>query len=142
MRLWSFHPRYLDARGLVALWREGLLARAVLRGATRGYRHHPQLERFLSRPDPVAALDCYLSRVLDEARKRGYAFDATKITYRRCRHRFAPVTEGQLDYEWKHLLNKLKARAPSRWRAQRGLQPSQHCCFRVVPGPIADWERT
>jgi hypothetical protein len=66
MRLWSIHPRHLDARGLVALWREGLLALAVLRGEARGYRHHPQLERFLARRDPVAAIDCYLSRVLDK----------------------------------------------------------------------------
>jgi hypothetical protein len=29
-RIWSLHPKYLDARGLVALWREGLLAQAVL----------------------------------------------------------------------------------------------------------------
>ena len=33
MRLWSLHPCYLDPAGLVAVWREGLLARAVLRGA-------------------------------------------------------------------------------------------------------------
>lgn len=32
MRLWSLHPSYLDAVGLVALWREGLLARKVLQG--------------------------------------------------------------------------------------------------------------
>jgi hypothetical protein len=57
MRLWSLHPRHLDARGLVALWREGLLARAALHGETRGYHHHPQLQRFLARRDPVAALD-------------------------------------------------------------------------------------
>jgi len=141
MRLWSIHPSHLDAQGLVALWREGLLARAVLRGATRGYQHHPQLARFRSRPNPVAAMDCYLSRILDEARTRGYNFDAAKIGYRRCRHRPAPVTRGQVEHEWKHLLGKLKARDQSRWRAQRGIQPSQHGCFRVVPGAVADWER-
>jgi hypothetical protein len=43
MRLWSLHPQYLDPQGLVALWREALLAQAVLRGKTRGYKHHPQL---------------------------------------------------------------------------------------------------
>ena len=37
MRLWSLHPRCLDAKGLVALWREGLLAQEVLRGKTRDY---------------------------------------------------------------------------------------------------------
>ncbi|WP_343214776.1 pyrimidine dimer DNA glycosylase/endonuclease V, partial [Dokdonella sp.] len=40
MRLWSLHPRYLDPQGLVALWREALLAKAVLRGETRGYTQH------------------------------------------------------------------------------------------------------
>lgn len=33
MRLWSVHPGWLDAKGLVAAWREGLLARAVLADA-------------------------------------------------------------------------------------------------------------
>jgi hypothetical protein len=37
MRLWTLHPRYLDSQGLVALWREGLLAQAVLRNRTRGF---------------------------------------------------------------------------------------------------------
>lgn len=142
MRLWSVHPRHLDSRGLVALWREGLLARAVLQGKTRGYRHHPQLERFLARRDPVAALDCYLSRVLDEARGRGYHFDASKIQYRRCRHGVAQVTTGQLAYERDHLLAKLLVRDPSRWRAVQRSPCEPHDCFRVVPGPVADWERT
>jgi len=56
MRLWSLHPAYLDARGLGALWREGLLAQAVLRGKTRGYRSHPQLERWRAR-DPREMTD-------------------------------------------------------------------------------------
>ncbi len=34
MRLWTLHPKYLDPRGLVALWREALFAQAVLRGWT------------------------------------------------------------------------------------------------------------
>ena len=46
MRLWSLHPKYMDSKGLVALWREGLLARAVLKGQTNGYINHPQLIRF------------------------------------------------------------------------------------------------
>ena len=46
MRLWSVHPKYLDSKGLVALWREALLAKQVLEGGTKGYRNHPQLDRF------------------------------------------------------------------------------------------------
>lgn len=30
MRLWSLHPSYLDRAGLLAVWREGLLAQSVL----------------------------------------------------------------------------------------------------------------
>jgi len=141
MRLWSLHPRHLDARGLVALWREGLLARAVLSGKTRGYRNHPQLDRFRARRDPPAAIDCYLSRVLDEARRRGYDFDASKIGYRRCRRGHAPVQAGQLAHEWAHLLAKLRLRDPSRWWAERRRRPEPHGCFRIVPGPVAEWER-
>jgi hypothetical protein len=142
MRLWSLHPRHLDARGLVALWREGLLARAVLHGRTRGYRHHPQVERFRARRAVLAAIDCYLSRVLDEARERGYRFDASKIRYRRCRRGHARVTGGQLAHEWKHLLAKLAVRDRPRWRAARGREPEPHGCFRVVEGGVAPWERT
>jgi hypothetical protein len=141
VRLWSVHPRHLDARGLVALWREGLLARAVLSGSTRGYHHHPQLARFRARPSPLAALDCYLSRVLDEARQRGYRFDASKIRYRTCRHASVPVTTGQLEHEWRHLLRKLKIRDPARWRTERAEKPSAHECFAITAGPVADWER-
>src|SRR6185503_16772001 len=79
VRLWSLHPEYLDARGLVALWREGLLAQAVLRGRTKGYLHHPQLERFRSRPSPTGAIAEYLRAVHEESVRRGYRFEARKI---------------------------------------------------------------
>src|SRR5512144_979866 len=106
MRLWSLHPRYLDPKGLVALWREGLLAQAVLRGRTRGYRHHPQLARFLASPSPRRHIAAYLRQVHAEASRRGYRFDAAKIG-RGGRVAPLPVTRGQLDYEWRHLARKL-----------------------------------
>lgn len=141
MRLWSLHPSHLDGKGLVALWREGLLARAVLRGRTRGYTHHPQLERFRRARAPVSQLDSYLSRVLDEARARGYRFDASKIRYRARGGRRMAITAGQLAYEWKHLLRKLRARDRARFLTSRASRPVAHPCFRVVPGAIAPWER-
>jgi hypothetical protein len=141
MRLWSLHPGHLDGRGLVTLWREGLLARAVLLGKTLGYRHHPQLARFKNASDPIRAIDRYLSRVLDEALTRGYRFDARKIAYLPPAGRRMPVTRGQLAFEWHHLLRKLATRDRDRWRAQRGLSPKVHVSFRVVPGPLASWER-
>jgi len=141
MRLWSLHPKHLDARGLVALWREGLLARAVLRGETVGYRHHPQLERFRRRADPIAALDTYLHQVWREADARGYHFDATKIGPVSRPGRQA-VRRGQIAHEWQHLLAKLRLRDPPRWRRQRSAAPDCHPCFRVIPGGVEPWERT
>lgn len=141
MRLWSLHPRHLDARGLVALWREGLLARAVLAGDTTGYRNHPQLDRFRERRNPVATIDCYLSRVFDEACERRYKFDASKISYRKCRHGSLVVASGQIEYEWEHLLAKLKVRDRQRWTGERHRSPKPHPCFLVVDGPVASWER-
>jgi hypothetical protein len=140
MRLWSVHPRHLDARGLVALWREGLLARAVLSGATTGYRNHPQLERFRRRADPVAALDAYLHLVLAEATARGYRFDATKLGPRRPLPRQS-LRRGQLDHEWEHLLEKLRRRDRARWLRVRQLRPACHPSFRVVAGGLEPWER-
>ncbi len=141
MRLWSLHPQHLDGKGLVALWREGLLARAVLAGQTVGYRHHPQLIRFRALPEPLRALDGYLSRVFDEASSRGYRFDRTKINYQAGCHSLIFVSTGQLAHEWEHLLLKLKRRAPSKWQQEQDNRPSPHPCFAVLDGPMAEWEK-
>lgn len=140
MRLWSLHPRYLDTRGLVAVWREGLLARAVLHGKTRGYTRHPQLVRFRQHPSPSCAIDHYLIAILEEARERGYDFDARKIGRVRDRSRLV-VTTGQLDFELAHLRSKIAARAPSdliRLPDRTVLRP--HPLFDLSEGPVADWE--
>lgn len=141
MRLWSLHPRYLDAQGLVALWREGLLAQKVLTGRTHGYRHHPQLTRFRAGSNPRAALAAYLVAVWAEANQRGYAFDARKIG----RHRATkpmPVSAGQLRFELAHLRRKLWRRDRARHRALRGIAlPEPHPLFRRRRGPVESWER-
>lgn len=79
MRLWSIHPKYLDSKGLVALWREDLFAQAVLFGHTKGYKKHPQLIRFKNTSDQSAAIASYLRSVVEEADNRGYSFDRSKI---------------------------------------------------------------
>ena len=141
MRLWSLDPRYLDARGLVALWREALLAQAVLQGRTRGYTAHPQLERFRERTAPSGAIAGYLRGVHAEAVSRGYAFDAAKISRARCTGRLR-VTRGQLASEWQHLLAKLEQRDPERRARLASVErPRAHPLFRIVPGPVAHWER-
>ena len=140
MRLWSLHPRYLDARGLVALWREALLAQAVLSGRTIGYRHHPQLTRFRESAAPRLLIASYLRGVHAEAVRRGYRFDDSRIG-RSGKAGPIAVSRGQLEYEWRHLEYKLKSRAPSWWKQLRALsRPRPHPLFRVVAGGVAEWE--
>lgn len=142
MRLWSLHPRYLDPQGLVALWREALLARAVLRGETKGYRNHPQLDRFRSHAAPVAAINAYLAAVHGEAVARGYAFDGSKFD-REPSGAPLSVTDGQVAYEWEHLLQKLSKRSPALYESWRAcLAPECHPLFVVRPGELEPWERT
>ncbi len=140
MRLWSLHPRHLDPQGLVALWREGLLARAVLHEQTRGYRNHPQLDRFKAHPQPKRAIDAYLAVVQDEATARGYNFDRSKLGRI---HKVAviDVASGQVDHEWRHLLAKLAVRNPALHAQWKGAMPGLHPMFVAVDGGIAAWER-
>lgn len=141
MRIWSLHPKYLDARGLVALWREALLAQAVLSGRTSGYRHHPQLERFRGRPSPVGSIAQYLCGVFEESLARGYHFDSTKIECERDDEPIS-VTSGQLAYEKVHLVKKMTQRdATFAVRLEAVVHPCPHPLFRVVPGDIEEWER-
>ena len=141
MRIWTLHPRYLDWRGLIAVWREGLLAQAVLRGRTRGYRRHPQLVRFRGQKNPLGAIASYLRAVQAEAAARGYAFARERIGRAKGGGRIR-VTQGQLDYEWRHLRRKL-ARRDRPWlaRLRRLPRARPHPLFHVVPGPVEAWER-
>ncbi len=141
MRLWTVHPRFLDPKGLVAAWREALLAQKVLAGATKGYRHHPQLTRFQAQADPLAAIAAFLLGLADEAQSRGYHFDTDKISRPRFSGRMME-TSGQLLYEWGHLQAKLRVRAPGMSRQFRNIKrPEPHPLFRIVPGKVRDWER-
>ena len=141
MRLWTLHPRYLDPKGLVAAWREALLAQKVLSGATRGYRHHPQLLRFRTAVDPQAAMAFFLHELAAEAARRGYHFDITKIAGA-CVAQEIRETRGQLEYEWEHLRRKLKVRAPAiARRLQKIAEPEPHPLFRIVAGEVREWEK-
>jgi len=142
VRLWSLHPRYLDRQGLTAAWREALLAQAVLAGRTRGYRHHPQLRRFQAQLEPVDSVGAFLVGLAEEAERRGYRFDRTRILQPCGQHRPITVTEGQLEHEYAHLLAKLRARSPQ-WLAGHevaGQLPDPHPLFTVVAGEVEDWE--
>jgi len=140
MRIWSIHPKYLDAKGLVALWREALLAKHVLEGKTKGYKNHPQLNRFKSCNRPIDAIDNYLTTVHKEATRRQYNFDKHKINWN-----FSPislsVTKGQIEFEATHLLNKLRTRNPKKHQDLNHIPVfDPHPIFNLIDGDIEDWE--
>ena len=140
MRLWSIHPKYLDAKGLVALWREGLLAQKVLQGETKGYKNHPQLIRFKNTSNSLGAIATYLKFVEEEARKRGYKFNASKIVNKRIKTMLS-VTNGQVEYEFDHLLNKLKERDPGLYKNIKNVKRIKlHPLFKKKKGVIEEWE--
>ncbi|GHG48119.1 pyrimidine dimer DNA glycosylase /DNA-(apurinic or apyrimidinic site) lyase [Flavimobilis marinus] len=149
MRVWSLHPRYLDRQGLTACWRETLLAQAVLAGRTKGYLNHSQLVRFRAHPDPLLAVGVYLDAVAEQATERGYKFDATKVIQRPEPGVVVPripVTQGQVRYEWTHLMTKLALRSPDQHAMLLRAYPTPddvalHPLFTEVPGEIESWER-
>ena len=142
MRLWTIHPRYLDTKGLLAAWREGLLAQKVLQNKTKGYRSHPQLLRFRAAADPIASIASYLCGVYEESVKRGYNFDAGKINDARVAGRIS-CTRGQLLHERAHLILKLQAR-DAKLHAELVVvaEPQPHPLFQIVDGDVEEWERT
>jgi hypothetical protein len=149
MRMWSLHPRYLDAKGIVACWRETLLAQKVLDGRTAGYRSHPQLGRFRAAADPLASIGAYLEGLAVEADRRGYRFNRSLVLVPPATadagasaRATIPVTEGQLRYEWSHLLAKLALRDPARHAELAGHTglPAAHPLFTPVPGDVEPWE--
>lgn len=148
MRLWSLHPSVLDRQGLIACWREALLAQAVLLGRTRGYTRHPQLERFRAHPDPVAAVGAYLCGLHEEATARGYRFDVGRIERPPAPGAVVEpitVTTGQLAVEEEHLRAKLARRSPEVLEALEARSAeaasAAHPLFRVVSGDVESWER-
>lgn len=141
MRIWSLHPVHLDRAGLVAAWREALLAQAVLAGRTTGYRNHPQLVRFREAADPLAAIGALLHGLRDEAVARGYRFDEGRILRGDAVHPRLTVTQGQLEHEWLHLGAKLARRSPVDAERMRASHPTPHPLFEVVAGDVEPWER-
>lgn len=143
MRLWSLHPKHLDSEGLVALWREALLAQKVLAGKTKGYRNHPQLERFRAHRKPMEAIGSYLSEVKKEAERRGYKFSSNRIIHAPKGKAGVkiPVTSGQVAYEIGHLKRKLAVRDREKHREIPGKRTSVHPIFAVRKGKAESWER-
>jgi hypothetical protein len=134
------HPKYLDAKGLVALWRETLLAKNVLEEKTKGYKNHPQLLRFRNSDNPLQSINQYLTTVYQESLARGYHFNKAKFNVY---HEpvILTVTRRQIEYEMQHLLKKLKTRDIERsHRLLKETNIEPHPLFKIIDGEIEEWE--
>ena len=141
MRLWSLHPKYFDVKGLLAAWREALLASAVLQNQTKGYRNHPQLNRFKESADPISAIALFLQEIHKESKQRSYNFDASKIPNIKSNIKLQ-VSKEQLLYEWNFLKAKLAKRDPHKLAEINSSDyPQANPLFEVIDGKIADWEK-
>ncbi|MCS7135229.1 MAG: pyrimidine dimer DNA glycosylase/endonuclease V [Candidatus Aenigmarchaeota archaeon] len=141
MRLWSLHPKYLDRKGLLAQWREGLLAKKVLEGKTKGYKNHPQLQRFKKYSHPLNAINSFQSYTLKEAQRRGYNFDKSKIKIIYLKN-VIPVTNGQIKYEFSHLMKKLMERDVKKFEELKNVKKIEvNPLFKIIKGDIEDWEK-
>ena len=140
MRLWSLHPKYLDSKGLVALWRETLLAKHVLEGKTKGYKNHPQLTRFKLADDPLDAIHHYLRIIHEESVAREFQFDKKKFRSNAVAKKMK-VTAGQMEYEFEHLKKKLAIRDTQKLKELLLVNEIKtHPLFIIIPGEVEDWE--
>ena len=148
MRLWSLNPSYLDSKGLGGVWREGLLAQAVLLGKTKGWKSHSHLLRFKNHEKPVYAIGFYLLKIYEEANSRGHRYSKLKIV--KLSENVSPikVTKGQLLYEFHILKDRLKNRAPNKYKAvlkkieRKEHTPQPHPLFIMVEGEVEPWEKS
>lgn len=143
MRIWSLHPSYLDWMGLGAQWREALLAQKVTEGKTKGWKNHPQLDRFKYHPKPMEAVGYYLKGIHDESLTRRYKYNYSKILYPDSVVDLINLSQDQLQYEFDLLQERLKKRTPEKYEENRGIKELRaHSLFKVIPGLPEKWEKS
>ena len=143
MRIWSLHPIFLDVQGLSGQWREALLAQKVLQGGTKGWRNHPQLNRFKEHEKPLEAICYYLLKIHEESVNRSYKFNKTKIIYPKANPEKIMITRGQLEYEYKILMERLEKRSPMKFIENKNRRIGDirsNPLFIPVEGDIEPWE--
>ena len=142
MRLWSIHPKYLDTTGLVAVWREGLLAKKVLEGKTKGYKNHPQLIRFINSEIALESINQYLYGIYEESTIRKYNFDKSKLYEINSKRVELTVNTKQIEYEFELLKSKLKKRDLNKYNEMSNITVIElHPIFIRITGDIENWEK-
>nr|MDA3929795.1 hypothetical protein [Prolixibacteraceae bacterium] len=101
-----------------------------------------QLERFKTTKNPINTINFYLESIWLEATRRRYNFDKSKFE-RVLNIEQIDVTSGQLNFEKKHLLTKLKIRDLKKYDEFAGVSDIEiHPLFHLIDGEIESWEKT
>ena len=109
MNLWSFHPKYLDEKGLRAVWQDALFAQNVLSGRIKDHRkYYPQLMKFNNYFEPLAAIGAYLGFIYDDGVERGIIFQEHKIMHRSKRENIFQVDRERLEDEFEQYKRKMQ----------------------------------
>jgi hypothetical protein len=155
MRLWSIHPKYYDDSALARCIGEGLGGLRALCGLQKMHRNHPQLERFKKAAFCKHVLAEYIYCCHSESlvREKAYNFDFD-VMYDYLEGAVEgvnlPVTTGQIQYECKLLLAKMRSRSKGGKNRQyiellrndiNRNQVELHPLFYAVPGPVESWEK-
>ncbi len=119
-----------------------MLAQKVLCNKTKGYKKHPQLERFKQHSKPLEAIGFYLYNVYKEGRKRGYSFKKDKIIRINKSVKPIKVSQGQISFEVNHLATKLKKRDMKSFNIILEIKKIKlHPLFISTKGVIESWEK-
>jgi hypothetical protein len=160
MRLWSFHPRYLDNIGLSRAINESISGYKALEDWQRdqkqivplhdneyppSWKNHSQLVRFKiddgdkHLQDYIdVVLSCYVDRKLKSYNSKTIRFMTAHLYHLRQ----LTVTNEQLLYEWQHYLKKIQKRSPKLYEEYILINtPIAHPLFKVVSGEIESWEK-
>jgi hypothetical protein len=141
MRLWSFHPKYLDNVGLSRAINEGVSGYKALTGKQKMWKNHPQLTRFKDYGE--TQLKLYIEHLLIHFYNRKcISIKLSPQPFNVFVKDVIEVTTGQLIYEWNHYLNKLEKRNNDLYQELMHITcPEPHPLLEVVEGDIESWEK-
>ena len=138
MKLWTFHPRYLDTCGLTGLWREAIMAQNILiklmQGKLVGYTNHPELNKIRNIGESIfweGAIRVYLDEIYKESVLRKHSFNQYKIRASRGFLLNVEIwlSEEQLRQEEETIKERMAVRSPGRYQEVKDLQFEPHPLF-------------
>jgi hypothetical protein len=90
----------------------------------------------------MEAVGYYLKELYFESQIRGYNYNYSKILYPDAVVEPIFLSQGQIDYEFMILQERLKVRTPKKYEENLGVSdPLSHPLFKIVPGLPEKWEK-